>query len=55
MSTPLNAYTLNRVLEAALDQPNPSPALTRAIQDVLTARRHPDRDRSRDPRPGVAA
>lgn len=36
------------LLEAALDQPNPTKRLVWALQDVLTLRRHPDRDKSRD-------
>ena len=36
------------LLEAALDQPHPTLRLVWALQDVLTLRRHPDRDRSRD-------
>lgn len=40
-----------KLMEAALDQPRPTPALVAALNDVLTAERHPNRDRTRDPHP----
>lgn len=40
---------VDKLVEAALDQPNPTPELTKALNDVLTAQKHPVRDRSRDP------
>ncbi|MDH3291529.1 MAG: hypothetical protein OEO20_11360 [Gemmatimonadota bacterium] len=42
-----------RLLNAALDQPNPTPALLEAVNNVLTLTRHPKRDRSRDPSPAI--
>lgn len=44
--------TVDPLIEAALDQPNPTPALQTALNDVLTRTRHPDRDLSRDPKWG---
>lgn len=49
MSQLATKTTLDRLCEAALDQPNPTPALTQALNEWLTLRRHPHRDRSRDP------
>lgn len=41
---------VDRLVEAALDQPNPTPALKAALNDLLTALKHPARDRARDPK-----
>lgn len=41
-------YTLTQLIEAALDQPQPTPELVAALQKALTARQHHWRDRSRD-------
>jgi hypothetical protein len=43
---------VNRLIEAALDQPQPTEALTFALNDVLTGRKHPDREWSCDPKRG---
>jgi hypothetical protein len=43
---------VNRLIEAALDQPKPTIELTLALQDVLIHRKHPDRDLARDPKRG---
>ena len=40
-----------KLVEAALDQPGPSPELAAALNEVLTVSQHPDRDLSRDPWP----
>ncbi len=41
---------VNQLIEAALDQPEPTEALTLALNDVLTRRKHPDREWSCDPK-----
>ncbi len=43
---------VNHLIEAALDQPEPTEALTLALNDVLTRRKHPDREWSCDPKRG---
>lgn len=47
MTTKLNGY-LTALVEAALDQPNPTPELKAALNEVLTLSRHKARDLSRD-------
>lgn len=50
------AELTERVIEAALDEPGPTPALKRALQEFLTYTKHRHRDRSRDRRrPDVGA
>jgi hypothetical protein len=51
---PRRTYTrpaVDRLLTALLDEPNPTPTLKAAVNDFLTATRHPLRDRTRDPLP----
>lgn len=43
-------YQIEKLVEAALDQPNPTKELQSALADVLTAMKHPMRDLSRDVR-----
>jgi hypothetical protein len=44
---------LERVFEAALDQPAPSRELTQALNQAATYLRHRDRDKKRDPHQGM--
>jgi hypothetical protein len=46
----LNRFLIGELVEAALDQPTPTPRLRDAVNAVLKAQGHPDRDRSREQR-----
>jgi hypothetical protein len=55
MMIPSNGSRFEDLIEAALDQRRPNGELVAVLQHVLTARRHPARDRQRDPKPRVPA